>query len=82
MQHYRGIALLALTTTAHASLPPDDEALPPIQPGAFAAWARAAEIEANRTAAPGTACRLPDGRKGRLIEVIHDGGVLLVCQPA
>jgi hypothetical protein len=56
-----------------------DEALPEIQPGAFAAWDREQRDRAAHHVAAGDACLTPDGRPGRVVQLVDDGGVAFVC---
>ncbi len=58
-----------------------DETLPEIAPGAFAAWAQAAKDREALRLAAGDSCLTPDGRTGRVVEILESGHQVLVCQP-
>jgi len=77
--HWAG-HILSTRSRKETEYAPDEE-LPEIKPGAFAAWARAERSREALRLAAGEACLLPDGRKGRVVEVLEGGRRTLVCRP-
>ena len=79
MRMYGSLAPL-LARRRHRGLPALDENPPRIMRGASRARARA---EANRGVvadAAGADCLTPDGRRGRVVEMLDGGHPVLVCQ--
>ncbi len=81
MRFYGTLHLLATRRGQPPELAPD-EALPEIAPGAFAAWASAERSREARRLAAGDVCVTPDGRTGRVVEILDGGHPVLVCRAA
>ncbi len=79
---YNGSLYRLLTIGQGTPIPGSDESLPEVEPGAFAAWAKAASAREAGRAAAGDVCTTPDGRTGHVVEILDGGHRVLVCQPA
>jgi hypothetical protein len=84
MSFHGAVRVLVLACERRGPTPPSGtaDALPEIEPGRFAAWARENPGSLPLPLAPGAVCRTVDGRAGRLVEVLDEGRTVLVCTAA
>jgi hypothetical protein len=84
MSFYGAIRVLVVGWDRPSPTPPPGiaDALPEIEPGRFAAWAREDLGSPPLPLAPGDACRTVDGRAGRIVEVLDEDRMILVCTAA
>jgi hypothetical protein len=75
-----GAVRLLVDGWSHGHDMPREEALPDIKPGAAAAWAKGERRRASRGPAAGDPCVTPDGRAGRIVELVDGTFVTLVCE--
>ena len=79
MRYNGALYFLAARRPSPAGVPSDED-LPEIRPGAFAAWAQAARGREALRIAAGDVCVTPDGRTGRVVEILDGGSRIVVCQ--
>jgi hypothetical protein len=77
-----GAVRLLIVGWDRASSTPQEVPLAEIPPGAAAAWADGEHRRALTGLAPGDACVTPDGRPGRVVELVEGPLVTLICGTA
>jgi hypothetical protein len=80
MRYNGALCFLAARRPSPAGVASDED-LPEIRLGAFAAWAQAARGRGAFGIAAGDVCVTPDGRTGRVVEIVDGGARIVVCQP-